>query len=121
MYCYRLLSIWCAVAYNKNQAHSVLLLARAFTQVTAHKKVSPSSFPTLKELHKNESNELESDSFKWNYTYLYEFQSGKRNMDFFTVVGIVVVAHQASGNTMRQFNRTHRHEYEAEDNQQNEK
>lgn len=34
------------------------------------------AFQLYQALNKNESNELESDSFKWNYTYLYEFQSG---------------------------------------------
>lgn len=33
-------------------------------------------------LNKNESNELESDLFKWNYMYLYEFQKRLQNMNF---------------------------------------
>lgn len=82
---YRLISIcveqksspWCACA--RIHAHTRIVKEECLW----HKKVSPRSFPTLMALNKNESNELESDSFKWNYTYLYEFQSGEQNMDFF--------------------------------------
>lgn len=33
----------------------------------------------------NQTNESESDSFKWNYTNLYEFQSVQQNIIFFCI------------------------------------
>lgn len=44
------------------------------------------AFQLQQALNKNESNELESDSFKWNYTYLYEFQSGNKIWIFFVLL-----------------------------------